>query len=277
MTEPFAATATTTTTTTTTAEDDDDNNGDTNDNDPYLKMIQFESIRNSYGLEKGISVQWHTNMKKPLQISTLLQPQDLAPLFDGAQWAGTRVWHAAIAAIHYLVSTSTITSSTRILELGAGLGVPGMVLHSLYKCPVLLTDQESIISQLQQNVQDNFTCTLDTDNIRIQARPLSWSQDAIALLLKREQEDFDIVLNCDCVYEPLYGDSWKRLVVCMEELLRKNPSTLMVTSVERRASDGVDSFLETLRQSPLVSSVDCVFEDTDYRLEIYVARGNIIL
>jgi predicted nicotinamide N-methyase len=253
--------------TTTMLKEDDNEIGDVDDNDPYLKMIQFRSIRNSDGLEEGISVQWHENMKTPLHISTLLQPDDLAPLFAGAQWAGTRVWHAAISAIQYLVSTNVITSSTRILELGAGLGVPGMVLHALYDCHVVLTDQESILSQLQYNMQH------ECFSPNIQVRPLSWSQEAIANLLK--EEDFDIVLNCDCVYEPLYGDSWKLLIVCMEELLRKNPRTLMVTSVERRASDGIDSFLDTLRQSPHVSCVDCVFEDRDYRLEIYVTRGKI--
>jgi predicted nicotinamide N-methyase len=253
----------------TTLQEDSNDYDDADDNDPYLRMIQFQSIRNSDGLEEAISVQWHENMKYPLRLSTLLQPEDLAPLFAGAQWAGTRVWHASIAAVQYLISNARISSSTRVLELGSGLGVPGILLHALYQCPVTLTDQESILSQLQHNVEHNFT------SCNIQARPLSWSKDAIALLLN-ETKDFDICLNCDCIYEPLYGDSWKQLIECMEELLRRNSHILMVTSVERRTADGIDQFLETLKQSPQVSSVDCVFEDKDYRLEIYVTHGNVM-
>ena len=249
-------------------EDEEYQNDDTEDeNDPYLQMIQFESIRNPDKLEEAISVQWHESMSQPLLLSTLLQPDDLAPLFAGAQWAGTRVWHAAIASIHYITKHAPLSKSSRLLELGCGLGVPGMILHQLYGCHVCLTDQESILSQLERNLQHNFPTSCTT----IRAQPLSWSKQDVSDLLK--QEDYDVVLNCDCVYEPLYGDSWKLLVECMDELLRRNPRTLMLTSVERRTADGVDKFIKKLRESPHVSNVDLVWSDADYRIEIYSARG----
>lgn len=252
-----------------------DNDSDTDSidsNDEYMKMIQFESIRNKDGLEEAISVQWHSTTAdtKPLLISTLLEPNDLAPLFDGAGWAGTRVWHAAIAAIQYLVEQSIVSSSTHFLELGCGLGVPGMILHSLYDCKVCLTDQESILSQLQHNIQSNFE-----NSTRITTRALSWSKDGIQALLSQEESDFDVVLNCDCVYEPLYGDSWKLLVECIDELLKSNPNTLVVTSVERRTADGIDHFVKALQESPHVSTVTKAWEDVDYRIEIYVAKGTL--
>jgi len=254
-----------------TLQDDDSGNDSIESNDPYLKMIQFQSIRNKDGLEEAISVQWHTNATKPLLISTLLKPDDLAPLFDGAGWAGTRVWNAAIAAIQYLVDNSLVSSSTNLLELGCGLGVPGMMLHSLFDCNVCLTDQESILSQLENNVENNFS---DSQQ-KIVARPLSWSKESIQALLQQHAHDFDVVLNCDCVYEPLYGESWKLLVVCIDELLRHNPKALVVTSVERRAADGIDQFLEALQESSHVSTINKAWEDADYNIEIYVARGNI--
>jgi predicted nicotinamide N-methyase len=240
------------------------------ENDAYLKLIQFKSIRNKHGLEEAISVQWHTNNTNALLLSTLLQPDDLAPLFDGAGWAGTRVWHAAIASIQFIVENALISESSSLLELGCGLGVPAMMLQSIYNCRVCLTDQESILSQLEQNVKSNFE-----GSSRITARPLSWSKDGIATLLQQESQGFDVVLNCDCVYEPLYGDSWKLLVECIDELLKRNPKTLVVTSVERRAADGIDTFLETLKESPHVASVSKAWQDDDYRIEIYIARGHV--
>lgn len=243
------------------------------ENDPYLKLIQFKSIRNKHGLEEAISVQWHnTNIQttKALLLSTLLQPDDLCALFDGAGWAGTRVWHAAIASIQFVVENALISDSSSLLELGCGLGVPAMVLQTLYNCRVCLTDQESILSQLEQNVKSNFA-----QSTRITARPLSWSKDGITTLLQQEAQGFDVVLNCDCVYEPLYGESWKLLVVCIDELLKHNPKTLVVTSVERRAADGIDLFLKTLAESPHVATVSKAWQDVDYRIEIYMSGGHV--
>ena len=248
-------------------QDDYSDSDSMEENDPYLKMIQFRSIRNRDRLEEAVSVQWHTNTTKPLLVSTLLQPDDLVPLFDGAGWAGTRVWHAAIAAIQYLVDNSLVSESTNLLELGCGLGVPGMILHSLYNCQVCLTDQHSILSQLRDNVESNFNSS------KISARPLSWSKESVQALLQ-DTNEFDMVLNCDCIYEPLYGDSWKLLVECINELLLFNPKTMVVTSVERRAADGIDKFLATLSDSSHVSTVTKAWEDVDYQIEIYVAKGN---
>ncbi len=195
-------------------------------------------------------------------LSTLLEEDDIAPLFDGARWAGTRLWRAAIRSIQYLaghlpdtyvhpsIRLPKLMSATpndvsrainadnnnynnkhgviSVLELGCGLGVPGMIFH-LLGCNVVLTDQEDILSQLRKNVKRNFpsssssrstlsedqTTRLDNEQTSttttattIQALPLSWSRKDVHSLLKavgRYDIGFDIVVNCDCVFEPLYG------------------------------------------------------------------------
>ena len=60
--------------------------------------------------------------------------------------------------------TSSATS-TSLLELGCGLGVPGMILH-LLGCDVVLTDQEDILSQLEKNVSSNFHHTTRSNSSR---------------------------------------------------------------------------------------------------------------
>jgi hypothetical protein len=275
------------------AADLDDDYSDTISIDSCEEYIHFESIRNSSTqLEESISFSWpgiycdevvadgdgsegaatdaitpsvegvdDRNQKKLRKIilSTLLEEHDIAPLFDGARWAGTRLWRAAIRAIQYLaghlpdapihpdihlprsmttintVNDSEINSidinnkmgAISVLELGCGLGVPGMIFH-LLGCNVVLTDQEDILSQLQKNVDRNFptssislissnleqsTCDKDQTNAAnttttIQALPLSWSRKDVNSLLEqvgRSETGFDIVVNCDCVFEPLYG------------------------------------------------------------------------
>ena len=277
------------------AADLDDDYSDTKSVDSCEDYIHFESIRNpSTQLEESISFSWpgiyydqmsssssteitsgessgddaaaaaddDVNRRKlhKIILSTLLQEDDIAPLFDGAQWAGTRLWRAAIRSIQYLaghlpdthvhpsIRLPKLTSMTNdiscdidasnikhgaisVLELGCGLGVPGMIFH-LLGCNVVLTDQENILSQLRKNVNRNFpyssssrsslseeeqttcfdneqtTTTTTATTTTIQALPLSWSRKGVHSLLKqvgRSDIGFDIVLNCDCVFEPLYG------------------------------------------------------------------------
>jgi len=289
-------------------ENDDDDEEDYDENDYYLQLIKFKSIRNKDGLEEAISVSWDPQRSKKddiqdtttldsssessnssLLLSTLLEPDELAPLFAGAQWAGTRVWHAAICGTLYLQNNyaSHVLAESSLLELGCGLGVPGMIASKYLGTKyVLLTDQESIMSQLLKNLQTNdfhFCGNKEDDTPRntvIQAEPLDWSRSGVQSLVKDKQSflsnnsgSFDIVLNCDCIYEPLYGSSWKLLVEVLEECLRQNPDCICLTSVERRAADGIDDFCSMLSSSPVVSKVECVFEDVPYKIQIYQAFG----
>ena len=96
-----------------------------------------------------------------------------------------------------------------------------------------------------------------------------------------EQKDstFDLVLNCDCIFEPLYGNSWEKLFDCQEELLRRNPSTIMITSLERRKFDGADKYLAKLEGSNDVKSVtkidlsEAIDDDVPNEIEIYRIFG----
>lgn len=294
---------------------DDDDDSDDNSLDSCEAYISFESTRNeSSKLEESISFSWpgiyeeyddipvvessendDTTMKRrklrKVILSTLLKEDDLSPLFDGATWAGTRLWSAAIRAVQYLSGRlpdhcSTFieikrTTPTYVLELGCGLGVPGMILH-LLGCHVVLTDQPDILSQLEKNVALNFGHVNNNNNdgrkiSRIQAMPLSWSRDntnQLLVELGRETTGFDIVVNCDCVFEPLYGQSWHLLNETIDELLRVNPSCLVLSSMERRGvADGIDKFLDEMQTLSHVGSVEKVWAEEERNIEIYVTRG----
>lgn len=294
-------------------DDDESDWSDTESIDSCEAYINFESIRTNNKVEKAISFSWpgiyeddngadinnnnddseeQKDEKKlrKLVISTLLEEEDLAPLFDGSRWAGTRLWGAAVRAIQYIsgnqhladnasISDHGITISPKddsLLELGCGLGVPGMIYH-LLGGDVVLTDQADILSQLEKNVVDNFPSDDDDkQQNKIQAMPLSWSRADISALLKqlgRSDTGFDVVLNCDCVYEPLYGLSWHLLNETIDELLKVNPKCVVISSMERRAADGIDNFLEEMRNMDHVGSVEKVWVDEGRKIEIYLTRG----
>ncbi|KAL7483232.1 hypothetical protein ACHAW6_008883 [Cyclotella cf. meneghiniana] len=304
---------------------DDDSASSRSVGDSCEAFISFQSIRDpSTNLERAICFSWPgiydggndfsvTNDDNPrydepasekerrkIVLSTLLEEDDIAPIFDGSCWAGTRLWGAAIRAIQYITGhldskpdllprmNSDPNERVSMIELGCGLGVPGMIFH-LLGGSVVLTDQANILSQLVSNVAHNFPKTAVRDvesydnshqNFKIQAMPLTWSKDGISQLLgklNRSEVGFDIVLNCDCVFEPLYGKSWVLLNEVINELLRVNPLCVVVTSVERRQDDGIDSFLEQMIGMEFVGSVEKVWEEKRKHtcIEIYVTQGVI--
>lgn len=210
-------------------------------------------------------------------------------MFHGTQWAGTRVWRAAVVALQYLETGGSgntivkIDSDTTILELGCGLGVPGMLLNRIFDCNVVVTDMESLVPQLRLNLESNGLTTTaangNTNSSKIQAAPLDWSVEGLQELQEVTQiKRFDIVLNCDCIYEPLYGESWKMLLKVQEALLKEHPETIMLTSVERRKFDGVELYLQGLNESDAVSKVEQVSIDFDYpqEVELYRIHGVVV-
>jgi len=283
-------------------EDDDENSVESTDT--LHDYIGFQSNCNEIGLEESISFTYPKIDSRKLTLSTLLKERDLVPLFDGAGWAGTKLWPAAIWGIKYIVDhyglnkvnkkgDGAVSASMSLCELGCGLGLPGMISH-MYGFDVLLTDQEIIMSQLSENVEANFPETFkgcwhdnsclssandDSPNPSIQIYPFAWSRQGLHnLLSKTGYQNFDIVLNCDCVYEPLYGKSWESLVEVIDECLKLNPQCVVFTSVERRrqgqVDDGIDRFVDRMRKCKSVCSVEMVLEDEQLQLQLYVTKGS---
>ncbi|RHY27639.1 hypothetical protein DYB32_006650 [Aphanomyces invadans] len=118
-------------------------------------------------------------------------------------------------------------------------GVPGMVASILGAKHVVLTEQPELVPLLRTNIRRNFP------NGGVTAFALSWGVDA-ANAFCDEHGAFDIVLSCDCIYQPLYGESWRALALTMDVLCKRNPACIVLVAVERRHEDGIDAFLEYL-------------------------------
>jgi hypothetical protein len=267
-------------------------------------LIRVKSIRTRDNIEEAIVVDWKPSrystkhQHQSIRLSTLLEPHQLAPLFSGIEWAGTRLWDAAIECIHYLYDHYVFSvenkqncsgpdkpaSTTKsLLELGCGLGVPGMMCSLMGLAQhVVLTDHGSMLNLLVKNVRANFQATCDdtTTNALIQAKELSWSREGVKTLLLAQERDriplnttkgFDYVIACDCIFEPLYGESWMLLADVIDELLSINPKTIVLVSCERRNHDGVDKFISRLRRDEHVGSV--LLALAKGKIEIYKVNG----
>ena len=59
----------------------------------------------------------------------------------------------------------------------------------------------------------------------------------------------------------------------IDELLKVNPKCVVLSSMERRAADGIDLFLEEMRNMEHVGSVERVWFEEGKPIEIYISRG----
>jgi hypothetical protein len=156
---------------------------------------------------------------------------------------------------------------------------------------VVLTEQNKLVRLMNENIARNFGVG-GSPAIGIRAFPLNWSEEGARAVIAEccdNSRGFDLVLSCDCVYAPLYGDSWRQLITCLrilllepaegdsrpnrrsdsfvcsanapmsaEEIRPINCQRRAIIAVERRTSDGVDDFLSSAREQSLV--VKKVFE-----------------
>ncbi|RLN37465.1 hypothetical protein BBO99_00004962 [Phytophthora kernoviae] len=224
---------------------------------------------------------------KDLNLTLLMQADELAPLFSGAAWAGTLLWDAAVHLTRrfltdYRAQLSSPTNSLRVLELGAGIGVPGMAARVAGAKHVVLTEQDDLLRLMYVNLAANAEVLrlpsgeeFDTDvenKGAIVARPLSWGvQETKEYLEKFKAEQVDVVLSCDCIYEPLYGTSWRELAQTMELLCLANPKCVILMGVERRNADGIDKFLAFVETT---TQLECRLDEqtmgtNNNRLEVY--------
>lgn len=237
----------------------------------YCDYVQ--SIRSRTGLEIGLRVNW-PNLE-PFELTTKLTETAMAPLFHGTQWAGTRLWQAAVVGLQYLLSEEAPidwNATTKVVELGCGLGVPGMILAMARKCQVVLTDQDDLLSQLQTNRKTLLEASPD---LSLEVAALDWSAKEVEALMQHHGT-FDVVLNCDCIFEPLYEDSWKRLAECQEAFFKKSSTTFMLTVVERRSFDGIEKYLERMASSAMVEKVEKIslLFDAPPEVELYRIYGS---
>lgn len=178
-----------------------------------------------------------------LELSLRLTEDKIEPIFSGAAWAGTVLWRAAIRLVDVALLGGVVPLGPQVtcLELGCGLGVPGMV-AALRGCRVVLTEQESLVGLLERNVAANFDSNIPA------CRELDWSREAARGIVAELGRTVDLVLCCDCVYVPLYGESFRLLAEAIDVLA--GPESHVVLAVERRfvrgGTDGVDDFLHLL-------------------------------
>ncbi|CAH1270555.1 METTL21A [Branchiostoma lanceolatum] len=146
---------------------------------------------------------------------------------------GQVVWPASVVLSHYLLQHSHLVQSRSVLELGAGVGLPGLVAAKLTKEPsaVVLTDHtEVILELLQKNTEANFTG--DTDGPK--AALLNWGADLEEF--KKTHGTFDLILGADIIYWTEQEGMAEPLFQTVSTLLSKKADAMFVLCHHNRSA-----------------------------------------
>ncbi|CAK9060672.1 unnamed protein product [Durusdinium trenchii] len=145
-----------------------------------------------------------------------------------------RVWGAGMVMANYLSTWEA--NGLEVVELGAGCGLPGLVL-ARNGASVTLTDVPWLLQMLEYNVAANFS---RSDPLRPYVAPLRWgNSEDVAQVLQAIGRVPDLVMGADLVYRERDFDA---LLGCIESLAPKR--TLL--AVQRR-DIALEAFMTRLK------------------------------
>ncbi|KAF5178554.1 Eef1a lysine methyltransferase [Thalictrum thalictroides] len=126
---------------------------------------------------------------------TVNELDDVYDPVTGHALTGSWVWNSSLVLSEWIVNQSLVEvfdiQGKTVLELGAGMGIPGLVSARLGAGRVILTDVAPLLHGLQQNVDLNGLAD------RVEVRELAWGSDESS----GEFGEVDLVLMSDVFYD----------------------------------------------------------------------------
>ena len=186
------------------------------------------------------------------------------PIFAWGAW-DTMVWPVSVYLGSYLEThRAELVSGRRIVELGAGCGVPGMACARLGASEVILTEYgDDGVEWLQGQICRNFDAGVP------RALKLDWT-DAESVV-KLSEQSIDLILAADCISSDVYGkEAWMALARTLWQLLRvQSAHAQALVACQKRGDDGVDAFLAHAKEK---HSLACALVDETDEFVMYSIR-----
>jgi len=233
---------------------------------PSLASSQTDDLLHAFS-EDIVAVRAPTAPESEIIIEVEGLGRGLKLAVDASPGCGGIAWPAGEVLSRYLSYRHSqdpdCLRNKRILELGSGTGLVGLVAALLENsADVVITDQDQLLELMQQNVDLNFPPLPDEAGRNIKVAELDWGKEIPSTL----DAASDVILAADCVYFepafPLLVDTLCRLAPVGE------PREILFCWKKRRKAD--KRFFQMLHKHFMSTAVD---DDRPGQQEIYERDG----
>jgi 16S rRNA G966 N2-methylase RsmD len=169
----------------------------------HAKVPAVEAIVSLFG-QNDDDDEWNDDMEfrfKGLNHTIYIRGESQAGNTKVFQSTGLAAWSSGDELGNYLVNAgSRYIRGKRVLELGSGTGIGGIIAHHVGASSVVWTDGDSdALENLRHNVAKNVQDTNYTSSRILQCCPqLVWGEGLKKF--RKEYGTFDCILAADCIY-----------------------------------------------------------------------------
>ncbi|WPD23084.1 MAG: methyltransferase domain-containing protein [Candidatus Electrothrix scaldis] len=220
---------------------------------PAASQELYQKIKQQYrvgfeSLKLNDDLQLH--LLKIIDLEQLLDGKD--PLKNPSEFPfWIRLWEAAIVLSRFMVNLRPAPGTT-VLELGAGLGAPGLTAAAL-GCAVTLTDYEEIILDFEKV----SAAASKLDQVRFSL--LDW-------LNPPEMERYDIILGAEVLFR---DEFFQPLLSVLRRALKPNGAIYLAHDIKRKS---VPPFLQLAEKEYAISASKRVLRSLEQDKEILLTR-----
>jgi predicted nicotinamide N-methyase len=170
--------------------------------------------------------------------------KELEILQDTSFGYAGEVWDAALVLSHFLINKSKkhnfSLKGKKILELGSGTGIGGLMCSSLGAKKVYLTDKDENLEILKKNLELNKSKGIIPNDCEVVIARLDWSkkEEYTSAKFIPKDESFDLILCSDLIWNLNYFDDLKDVI----NYFARNESTEVLMAYQYRQRSDIDFF-----------------------------------
>jgi len=272
-------------------DDDDDDECSPFFMDPFKDANPFQDFSFKFEITEKFNEKYqhhHNQEQKYIKINIRGYKSDSDEVFEST---GLTVWKAAEYLGQYQIKHSLLFHGKRILELGAGLGLNGILAScTSQNSKICITDGDTdALIHLRKNVERNITDTynndnkLNTINSKISCYQLIWGKSNAKIFLQQQQQEnddddendskFDILLASDIVYAKcIIKPLWETVQILLKRK-KENNTPMFIMSYANRGKD-IPVQIDELLQSSVNAGFryEIVKHDEENDIFIYIFR-----
>lgn len=174
-------------------------------------------------------------------------------------------WPSEDVLAYFCLSHADMFRSKRVLELGAGYGLAGLVIAaSTDASEVVVSDgNPQVVDYIQRNIDANSGAFAET---KVKPMALHWNQEDLSSI----SNTYDIIVASDCTFFKEFHEGLARTV---KTLLKYSEGSEAIFFCPKRGNS-LDMFIEKVREVRLKFSITENYDQEIWRLHQQFLNGN---